>query len=321
MDYEKIYKDFIKSRRTKEKKFTGYFENHHIIPKALGGSDDKKNLIKLTPEDHFFAHLLLAKIHGGKMVFALCAMSNLPAGEFRPDFSKRMKYGWVRRMLAKNYSENYSGIKSPHSDKKTYVFGHYDGRIALGNRFEIMKQTGLSNRAVSFLVLGQKKSYNGWCYLLKNPLLTRKELHRKNNPNVCRKVYKLYHFDGRKWEGTKCEFFDMSGGKLHFQNNDGHCQGWYKEKKNAENHFIKLKEKCKKNSQKRGNISGLNNPRADQTIYHFINVETLEEKFCTRYEMSVFLNLKPTRLSDLFSGKQRKIRNWSLHERRQKRDK
>jgi len=29
----------------------------------MGGSDDKSNLVDLTPEEHFLAHQLLLKIH------------------------------------------------------------------------------------------------------------------------------------------------------------------------------------------------------------------------------------------------------------------
>ena len=38
-----------------------YYEKHHIIPKCLGGSDDKSNLINLFAEEHFIAHKLLAQ--------------------------------------------------------------------------------------------------------------------------------------------------------------------------------------------------------------------------------------------------------------------
>lgn len=37
------------------------FERHHIQPKALGGSDDRSNLVKLTVFDHILAHIYLAK--------------------------------------------------------------------------------------------------------------------------------------------------------------------------------------------------------------------------------------------------------------------
>lgn len=53
-----------------------YYERHHIIPKSMGGSDDKINLVLLTPKEHFICHLLLVKMcpdptHAQKMRFAL----------------------------------------------------------------------------------------------------------------------------------------------------------------------------------------------------------------------------------------------------------
>lgn len=38
-----------------------YFENHHIIPKAAGGSNQSSNLVRLTAREHFICHLLLTK--------------------------------------------------------------------------------------------------------------------------------------------------------------------------------------------------------------------------------------------------------------------
>jgi hypothetical protein len=40
MNYEKIYRDFIVSRREREASIVGYSEKHHIQPKALGGGKD-----------------------------------------------------------------------------------------------------------------------------------------------------------------------------------------------------------------------------------------------------------------------------------------
>lgn len=77
MNYQSIYSDFIADRRTKEaalKASGAYSEKHHILPRAHAGDDTPSNLIRLTPEDHFFAHLLLARIYGGKMWYALMAM-------------------------------------------------------------------------------------------------------------------------------------------------------------------------------------------------------------------------------------------------------
>ena len=52
-----------------------YVERHHILPRALGGTDDSSNLVALTAKEHFVAHVLLAKIHGGIMWQAVILMS------------------------------------------------------------------------------------------------------------------------------------------------------------------------------------------------------------------------------------------------------
>lgn len=52
----------------------GYVEKHHIMPRALGGSDNSDNLVTLTSREHFIAHMLLAKMHGGVMWQALVIM-------------------------------------------------------------------------------------------------------------------------------------------------------------------------------------------------------------------------------------------------------
>lgn len=91
MNYERIYSAFILDRRAKENTLCGqYTEKHHILPRALGGGDEPENIIRLTPEDHFFAHLLLAKIHGGKMWYGLMAMC-------ADRYGKRESKGYLRR--------------------------------------------------------------------------------------------------------------------------------------------------------------------------------------------------------------------------------
>ena len=52
-------------------------ESHHILPKSMGGSDDKSNLVDLTPRQHYLAHWMLWKAYKSKeMTAAFFAMSN-----------------------------------------------------------------------------------------------------------------------------------------------------------------------------------------------------------------------------------------------------
>jgi hypothetical protein len=65
MDYLAIYTSLItKAKLELRKKKQGiYYEAHHIIPKCMGGSNDKSNLILLTAKEHYIAHRLLTLIY------------------------------------------------------------------------------------------------------------------------------------------------------------------------------------------------------------------------------------------------------------------
>jgi hypothetical protein len=77
--YHKWYYSFVnKAILENRRKYEGtYFENHHIQPRCMGGSEDPSNLVLLTAREHFIAHLLLVKMYPGnvKLLFAFSAMS------------------------------------------------------------------------------------------------------------------------------------------------------------------------------------------------------------------------------------------------------
>lgn len=60
MDYKRIHDAIIEHAKSqhRDKKYA-YYERHHIIPKSLGGSNSKENLILLTAREHFIIHKIL----------------------------------------------------------------------------------------------------------------------------------------------------------------------------------------------------------------------------------------------------------------------
>lgn len=58
MNYTKVYRNLI-DKANNRKNFDEYTEKHHIIPKSEGGGNDIKNIVELTPKEHFVAHKLL----------------------------------------------------------------------------------------------------------------------------------------------------------------------------------------------------------------------------------------------------------------------
>ena len=58
-----VYKQLCKHAKDREWQDDIYGEIHHIKPRSLGGSDSKRNLVKLTFPEHCFVHYLLAIIY------------------------------------------------------------------------------------------------------------------------------------------------------------------------------------------------------------------------------------------------------------------
>ena len=58
--YTRWYYNIIQRAQTRI--ISDYTERHHIIPKSLGGSNDKTNLVDLTAQEHFVCHWLLTKM-------------------------------------------------------------------------------------------------------------------------------------------------------------------------------------------------------------------------------------------------------------------
>lgn len=78
----------------------GYCEVHHIVPRSLGGSNDKENLISLTARQHYIAHWILARALGGSAARAFFMMSNFG------------KYGKVNSTTYAIARKEYSGLVS-----------------------------------------------------------------------------------------------------------------------------------------------------------------------------------------------------------------
>lgn len=106
MNYNRLYSKFIESRPLRSKETEPGYEVHHILPRSLGGNNKKENLIKLTCQEHFIAHRILAKMYRGKkrykMIHALkrmvdpvrCKVTARTYQHIREQLVKTMKKQW-----------------------------------------------------------------------------------------------------------------------------------------------------------------------------------------------------------------------------------
>jgi hypothetical protein len=119
MDYQKIYNDLVFRAQNREKP-SCYTERHHIVPKSMGGLNNKDNLVILTAREHFIAHILLYKIYKNQqMAYALCAMAMRTLKHIK--ITSR-QYAYIREQYSlaqkgKN-NPNYGKKHSPESKEK-----------------------------------------------------------------------------------------------------------------------------------------------------------------------------------------------------------
>ena len=105
MNYKAIYDALIERARQRELKDV-YFEKHHVIPKCMGGSNKKDNMVQLLAREHFIAHEFLIKIYpeNYELICALNLMCN-----FDKYVMTSRKYEWVRIKFAEQHSKRMSG--------------------------------------------------------------------------------------------------------------------------------------------------------------------------------------------------------------------
>lgn len=96
MNYRKIYDKLIAAAKNRSI-IPNYTETHHILPKSMGGSNAKSNLVKMTPREHFLAHLLLYKIHKNRSMLMAIRAFYMGARNSRD-------YDWLKQEFSKEHS-------------------------------------------------------------------------------------------------------------------------------------------------------------------------------------------------------------------------
>ena len=124
MNYKQIYDNIINYRL--DNPLNGYTEKHHILPRSLGGNDDKSNLVDLSAREHYICHLLLTKIYPKgsqeyyKMIKAYNLMAKASSDGQRRDYKINVNlYENLRVELSNALSLSQSGCGN--SQYKTFL--------------------------------------------------------------------------------------------------------------------------------------------------------------------------------------------------------
>jgi hypothetical protein len=87
----------------------GYIEEHHVLPRCLGGNSEKTNLVILTAREHFIAHLLLTKMFRGQRLYKMLAAAFFMANRTRMYRGSRT-YQTLRENYAQEVSNHFKGV-------------------------------------------------------------------------------------------------------------------------------------------------------------------------------------------------------------------
>lgn len=180
--------------RAKSRVLVGYSEKHHIIPKSLGGTNLKENLVRLTAREHFICHMLLVKMVEGKakhqMIKAIAMMAVQNKSQIRYKITARvfekikidaaiamsvltkgkLKHSTeTKKKMSDNSKGNPSAFKGKaHNDvsKKLLAEAHSKPCISpLGERFASTKEAGIAYNISGVAIRGNiQRGLSGWRY-------------------------------------------------------------------------------------------------------------------------------------------------------------
>lgn len=108
MDYQRVYEEFLSDRRQHESAVKSG-DRHHILPLCLGGDNRPENIILLTHADHLFAHVLLAKIHGGWLVTTAVRMAGMERyrGKRNRERYQHLREAHRQNLLGNKHTQGY----------------------------------------------------------------------------------------------------------------------------------------------------------------------------------------------------------------------
>ena len=127
MDYQKIYNQIIE--KAKERILEGYKENHHIIPKCIGGNNDVGNIVELTAREHFICHKILIRIYPNSkgLKWALYQMSRFKKYSSNRDYENaRKELSLLRQKSILQYDIKGNFIKEWNSGKEAAEYNNFN---------------------------------------------------------------------------------------------------------------------------------------------------------------------------------------------------
>ena len=137
MNYHAHYERLI--QRARNRILDGYLERHHVVPKCMGGSNERENIVQLTAEEHYVAHQLLHKIYPTHHGLAF-AVSVMVEGRRGSENRRNKFYGWIKRKhaLAVSASQKEVWAREGYKQKHKAIMDAVRERPGYREQFSII---------------------------------------------------------------------------------------------------------------------------------------------------------------------------------------
>lgn len=184
MNYKKVYDALINKAILRGKIYPK--ERHHIVPKSMGGSDRKDNLVYLTPREHIIAHKMLWKIYRNKqMSCALWMMQHTRSG-------------------IKLTSKQYEILKIEHAVRVSEI---NTGRVVTNKTREKLRQANLGKKKSVESKAKMSNSQKGRI----SPMKGRKHTQKSKDKNSVSNKGRIAWNKGIKYTEEQKAKLDISG--------------------------------------------------------------------------------------------------------------
>lgn len=145
----KTYKELIDYAKNEDRAKGGkeYYELHHILPRSMGGSDKKENLVLLTVGEHTYAHYLLAmenkEINRRIYIINIQAAWFIINGGSKGNYSKLKEQKIKEWLLDKNAQKILEDLKiklgAALSESRKGIKVYIPGRICSKSLFSLKR--------------------------------------------------------------------------------------------------------------------------------------------------------------------------------------
>jgi len=159
-EFKEKYNKIIDKAKKRTEDVKGQW--HHIKPRCLGGTDEPKNLVKLTYEEHYLCHYLLTKIYpnNSKIHMAYYFMSNVSGkiiDKKQYAISTEKALAYIAKTSSKHSAERWSNPEKKYKlGKKLVTYKEYMSYYRLQQDMSFMKDKKLQfncnkNKCLKFM--------------------------------------------------------------------------------------------------------------------------------------------------------------------------